>query len=55
MDCHATAEEILIHRMKTIKELLSSFNEKAYRIGLAMPSPFLYKEGIFKIKGFDKY
>ncbi|MGF7230422.1 ROK family protein [Arachidicoccus sp.] len=55
VDCHAPAEEIITIWIDTIKELLSNFNEKVFRIGFAMPGPFLYDAGISKIRGFDKY
>lgn len=55
VNCHAAAEDIFDIWVDTINDLRSQINGEIDKIGFAMPGPFLYNEGISKIKGFDKY
>jgi glucokinase len=55
VNCHGTAEEIILSWVNTIQFVSSKTNIPIERIGLAMPGPFDYEAGICLIKGFDKY
>ena len=50
-----SAEEILDSWVKVIEQLFSFFPLTQKKIGIAMPGPFDYKEGICLIKGVDKF
>jgi glucokinase len=55
VDRHGTAEEILRAWTDTLQMVDISEGELFSGIGLAMPGPFKYDEGISLIRGFDKY
>jgi glucokinase len=50
-----SAEEIINAWTGVIKELFFSYPSVQKKIGMAMPGPFNYEEGICLIKGVDKY
>jgi glucokinase len=50
-----SAEEILDAWIKVIEQLFSEHPLIQKKIGIAMPGPFDYKEGICLIKGVDKF
>ncbi len=50
-----TAEEILDAWAEVIKQLFSEHPSIQKKIGIAMPGPFDYKEGICLIEGVDKF
>lgn len=55
VNCHAAAEDIFDIWIDAINDLRAHCKGKIDKIGFAMPGPFLYDEGISRIKGFDKY
>ncbi|MEO6730699.1 MAG: ROK family protein [Ferruginibacter sp.] len=55
VNCHGTADEILNNWAKTICEAQREEGESFTTIGIAMPGPFNYEDGICLINGFDKY
>ena len=52
VNSHASSEEIVTIWAETISE---ADPNRVYNIGIAMPGPFDYENGISLIKGFDKY
>lgn len=52
---HAGAEEIIAAWGHTIRQAAAAFGATPYRVGIAMPGPFDYPNGISLIKGFNKY
>ncbi|SEM77930.1 glucokinase [bacterium A37T11] len=55
VDRNATADVILGTWAGAILEIANKFPDSFDQIGIAMPGPFNYKEGISLITGFDKY
>lgn len=51
----ANADEIINAWSNTINKLFSTYPGCEKRIGIAMPGPFNYEEGICLIKGVDKF
>lgn len=51
----ADAKDILSHWTRAIQQVLSSAGTQVPAIGIAMPGPFDYPEGISLIKGVAKY
>ncbi len=52
VNSHASAEEIISIWAEAINE---ADPQKVYNIGIAMPGPFDYENGVSLIKGFNKY
>lgn len=55
VDCHGSAEEILAAWTSAIGSALRSFEKDVNRLGIAMPGPFKYKEGISLMKDSHKF
>jgi glucokinase len=55
VNTHGTADEILTTWVSAIKEVLARQTIDQIRIGIAMPGPFDYENGISLIKGMNKY
>jgi glucokinase len=55
IDASKSADEIVNDWTTIIKQALAVVNEKKVNIGIAMPGPFDYEEGISYIKGQHKY
>ena len=55
VDPHAPANDIMAAWSESIQEAARFFDGASYRIGIAMPGPFDYANGISLIKGFNKY
>jgi glucokinase len=55
VDPHATATDIIRSWGETIQEVTGVFDGAPYYVGIAMPGPFDYEQGISLIKGFNKY
>lgn len=55
VDPHAAATNIINTWSEAIQEVATVFEGGPYYIGIAMPGPFDYENGISLIKGFDKY
>ncbi|MFP5039340.1 ROK family protein [Parasediminibacterium sp. JCM 36343] len=52
---HASSEEIIAVWASTVTDVADSHPNSFYNIGIAMPGPFDYENGICLIKGFNKY
>lgn len=52
---HGTPEEIIASWSETIRQATTFAEVMPAHIGIAMPGPFDYEEGISLIKGFNKY
>jgi glucokinase len=55
VDSHANAEYILDKWAETLRKICGTYNKDAIKVGIAMPGPFNYEEGISLIKGMNKY
>lgn len=55
VDPHAEAYTVLQTWVSAIQETTWSLTGIKYRMGIAMPGPFDYEQGISYIKGFNKY
>jgi len=55
IDASKSADEIVTDWTAIIKQALAVVDEKKVNIGIAMPGPFDYEEGISYIKGQHKY
>jgi glucokinase len=55
VDPHAPANDIMAAWSETIQEAARFFDGAPYRVGIAMPGPFDYVNGISLIRGFNKY
>lgn len=55
VDPNAPADEIIAVWAGVLNELKTVYPGSFTRVGIAMPGPFNYKEGICLIKGFHKY
>lgn len=55
IDSSKQADEVIKDWVAVIRESLSTQNEKGLNVGIAMPGPFDYEEGISYIKGQHKY
>lgn len=55
VDSHASADEILNHWATTIRKTAHSDNLSECQIGIAMPGPFDYENGICWMKNVNKY
>ncbi|MES2775576.1 MAG: ROK family protein [Bacteroidota bacterium] len=55
VNSHAAAEDILDAWAECIMELRLKTEIPIFKIGIAMPGPFDYENGVSLIKGFDKY
>jgi glucokinase len=55
VDPHAPANDIMAAWSETIQEAARFFDGASYRVGIAMPGPFDYANGISLIRGFNKY
>jgi glucokinase len=55
VDPHASAAAIIDDWTKAIQQVAAFFEGQAFRIGIAMPGPFDYVNGISLIRGFNKY
>src|SRR6187402_239695 len=51
----ASADDIISNWAEAIKLTAKGFSEKIKGVGLAMPGPFDYHNGISLIKGVDKF
>ncbi|UEG55187.1 ROK family protein [Mucilaginibacter daejeonensis] len=55
VDAHADADTVIGKWAEALCDLCDSENRDAIKIGIAMPGPFNYNEGISLIKGMNKY
>src|SRR5258706_7310953 len=55
IDASKSAQEIVKDWTTIIKQALASVNQKKLNVGIAMPGPFDYEDGISYIKGQHKY
>jgi glucokinase len=55
VDPHADAHTIIDAWGSAIQQVAAFFEGQTFRIGIAMPGPFDYVNGISLIKGFNKY
>lgn len=55
VNAHGTIQEIIHSWCESINEVFQLYPVKEKKIGIAMPGPFDYKNGISYIKGLDKY
>ncbi|HYF68248.1 MAG TPA: ROK family protein [Ohtaekwangia sp.] len=55
VDSGSEAKEIIRHWSEIIQEVAGTQNPKSIRIGIAMPGPFNYEEGISMIKDQGKF
>jgi glucokinase len=55
VNAQGSAEDILTRWCDTIKKAFHQFPGSFSKIGIAMPGPFDYEEGVCLIKGFNKY
>lgn len=55
VDPHAPAQDIIAAWHTAIQEPARFFEGGLYRVGIAMPGPFDYANGISLIRGFNKY
>jgi len=55
VNAHGTAQEIIQSWCDALLEVFLLYPVKEKKIGIAMPGPFDYKNGISYIKGLDKY
>jgi len=55
VDLHGTKDEIIDTWSKSIINSIGDFEIKDKKIGIAMPGPFDYNNGICLMKGNDKY
>lgn len=55
VDTHGTADKILDTWVSTIKNVISNCKGNNIQIGIAMPGPFDYENGISLINGMNKY
>src|SRR5687767_13556570 len=52
---HEGVDHIIAAWTKVISEAIQSSGHPVTRIGMALPGPFDYEQGISYIKGLDKY
>lgn len=55
VDSKASAEEIISAWATVIDKLFNAYPTATKKIGIAMPGPFDYEEGVSMIKGLDKF
>jgi glucokinase len=55
IDASGTADSIISQWVSVIKSAFAGSSEQPLNIGIAMPGPFDYEEGISYIKGQNKY
>jgi glucokinase len=55
VDMHGSANEILDTWVSTIRNAIGPYPANSVKIGIAMPGPFDYENGISLIKGMNKY
>jgi len=55
VNSHAPANEIIANWATAINEAAAFTQQPVTKVGMAMPGPFDYENGISLIKGFDKY
>lgn len=55
VNSHATADDIIHQWSETIRHVFASDDNVSKKLGLAMPGPFDYENGICLMKGLDKY
>src|SRR5215207_3029952 len=55
VNSHAAADDIIHQWSETISQVFECDNSISKKLGLAMPGPFDYENGICLIKGLDKY
>jgi glucokinase len=55
VDSHADANTVIAQWADALYKLCNIEDKEAIRIGIAMPGPFNYREGICLIKGMNKY
>jgi glucokinase len=55
VDAHSEPRDIIAAWSKAISKSASVIDKKSYQVGLGIPGPFDYENGISLIKGQDKY
>jgi glucokinase len=55
VDAHADADTVISQWAEALYSLCNTENKEAIKVGIAMPGPFNYAEGISMIKGMNKY
>ena len=55
VDSHGSADEILDAWANTIQEIWKNYKPATTKIGIAMPGPFDYEQGVSLMIGTDKY
>jgi glucokinase len=55
INSHTSADDIISEWSETISQVFNSDDSVSKKLGIAMPGPFDYENGICLIKGLDKY